>query len=558
MPSNELQEDSTDGLTRRDFLAVAGIFLAGPAAPVRGGHAPSVTYPQRHSPPSVPGFELEGLGFRALADGLRDGRWSSQGLVSLFLDRIDSLDRQGPALRHVLEPNPDAPGIALALDEERREGRLRGPLHGIPVLLKDNIDTGDRMTTTAGSLALEGSRASRDAGLVQRLRAAGAIPLAKTSMSEWANFRSTRSSSGWCSRGGQGRNPYVLDRTPCGSSSGTGGGVAAGYAPGGVGTETDGSVTCPAATMGLVGIKPTVGLVSRSGIIPISVTQDTAGPMCLSVEDAALLLSAMTGPDPRDGATAASGGRFPSDPTRLLDQGALKGRRIGVTRRGFTGYHPEVDARFEDTLDVFRQLGAEVVDPADLKHDQGGDAEYQVLLYEFKAGLNEYLSQRPASVPVRTLADVIAFNERERDRVMPYFGQEILVEAEAKGSLTSAEYRKALKWCRKAFRDQGIDATMDRLRLDALVAPTGNPAWPIDLVNGDHFTGSATTPAAVAGYPHVTVPMGFVDGLPVGVSFYGRAWSDPLLVSLAFAYEQATRHRQLPRYLHTLDLGAPR
>jgi amidase len=555
MPNNDTRQRSVDGLTRRDLLAAAGAVLVGPVAGVSSGSSHSVTYPHG---PSIPSFELEQLGFRALAEGLRAGRWSSQQLVSLYLERIDGVDHDGPGLRHILDRNPEAPGIAATLDEERRAGHWRGPLHGIPLLLKDNIDTGDRMTTTAGSLALEGSRAPQDAGLVQRLRAAGAIPLAKTSMSEWANFRSNHSSSGWCSRGGQGRNPHVLDRTPCGSSSGTGGGVAASYAPGGVGTETDGSVTCPAATMGLVGIKPTVGLVSRSGIIPISATQDTAGPMCLSVEDAALLLSAMAGPDPRDAATLASGGRFPSDPTPLFDRGALRGRRLGVTRRGFTGYHPEVDTRFEAALDVIRQLGAEVIDPADLKHDQGGDAEYQVLLYEFKAGLNGYLAQLPVGAPVRTLADVIAFNERERDRVMPYFGQDILVEAEGKGPLTAPEYRKAIKWCRKAFRDQGIDATMDRLHLDALVAPTGNPAWPIDLVNGDHFTGSVTTPAAVAGYPHITVPMGSVYGLPVGLSFYGRAWSDSLLVSLAFAYEQATGHRQPPRFLESLDLGAPR
>jgi len=557
MTQIDRREGSAEGLTRRELLWTVGAMAIAPIAAARSSRSRCVTYPHPSTPP-LPPFELEGLGFHALAEGLRDGRWSSEMLVSLYLDRIDHLDRAGPVLRHVLDRNPDAPEIAAALDRERREGRLRGPLHGIPILLKDNIDTGDRMTTTAGSLALEGSRAPRDAGLVQRLRAAGAIPLAKTSMSEWANFRSNHSSSGWCSRGGQGRNPHVLDRTPCGSSSGTGGGVAASYAPGGVGTETDGSVTCPAATMGLVGIKPTVGLVSRSGIIPISATQDTAGPMCLTVEDAALLLSAMAGPDPRDAETAAGRGRFPSDPTPLLHTGALSGRRIGVTRRGFTGYHPEVDARFEVALDVLRQLGAEVVDPADLKHDQGGDAEYLVLLYEFKAGLNEYLAQLPAAAPVRTLAEVIAFNEREHDRVMPYFGQDILVEADGKGPLTTPEYRKALKWCRRAFREQGIDATMDRLRLDALVAPTGNPAWPIDLVNGDHFTGSVTTPAAVAGYPHITVPMGSVSGLPVGLSFYGRAWSESLLVSLAFAYEQATGHRQLPRFLERLELGAPR
>ena len=557
MRRRDSQEGSVGAVTRRDFLTAAGLVLIGPSTASSAGGSRAVTFPHRDPLAPIRRFELEEVGFTALAEGLRAGRWSSQDLVALYSDRIDGLDRWGPALRHVLDRNLEATDIAAALDAERREGRNRGPLHGIPLLLKDNIDTGDGMTTTAGSLALEGSRASRDAGLVRQLRAAGAIPLAKASMSEWANFRSPRSSSGWCSRGGQGRNPYVLDRTPCGSSSGTGGGVAASYAAGGVGTETDGSVTCPAATMGLVGIKPTVGLVSRSGIIPISATQDTAGPMCRSVEDAALLLSGMMGPDPRDPVTSASVGRFPADPASLFDPGALRGRRIGVTRRGFSGYHPDVDAVFEQSLDALRHLGAEVVDPTDLKYHEGGDAEYQVLLYEFKHGVNAYLGQLGPDALVHSLTDVIAFDEQERGRVMPYFGQEILIEAEAKGPLTAKEYRKALKWCREAFRTRGIDATMDQFRLDALVAPTGNPAWPIDLVNGDHFTGSVTTPPAVAGYPHITVPMGFVHGLPVGLSFFGRAWSDASLVSMAYAYEQATKHRRPPEFLATLDIGAP-
>jgi amidase len=557
MQRSDIRKDSASDLTRRDFLTAAGVVLIGPRATPSADEPRPVTFPH-HAPLSrLGGFELEGVGFAALGDGLRSGRWSSQALVALYLDRIGQLDREGPDLRHLLDLNPDASAIAAGLDAERQAGRLRGPLHGIPILLKDNIATGDRMTTTAGSLALEGCRASQDAGLVERLRAAGAIPLAKASMSEWANFRSTRSSSGWCSRGGQGRNPYVLDRTPCGSSSGTGGGVAASYTAGGVGTETDGSVTCPSATMGLVGIKPTVGMVSRSGIIPISATQDTAGPMCRSVEDAALLLAAMMGPDPRDSVTGASAGRFPADPAALFDPGALRGRRIGVTRRGFSGYHPDVDAVLEQSLDALRHLGAEVVDPADLKYGEGGDAAHQVLLYEFKDGVNAYLARLGPDALVHSLTDVIAFNERERDRVMPYFGQEILIEAEAKGSLASKEYRESLKWCREAFRTKGIDATMDRYGLDALVAPTGNPAWPIDLVNGDHFTGSVTTPAAVAGYPHITVPMGFVHGLPVGLSFFGRAWSDASLVSMAYAYEQATKHRRPPEFLPTLDIGAP-
>ena len=557
MSDGENHQGRAGDVTRRKFLAAVGVAAA--VAPGTGfrHEAVSVTCPQTPRSTRKDRHELEELGFGDLADGLRGGRWTSEDLVRLSFERIDQLDHRGPSLRHILDRNSKASELASALDAERRSGRVRGPLHGIPILLKDNIDTADDMTTTAGSLALEGSHAAQDAGLLVRLREAGLIPLAKASMSEWANFRSTRSSSGWCSRGGQGRNPYVLDRTPCGSSSGTGGGVAASYTAGGVGTETDGSVTCPSATMGLVGIKPTVGLVSRSGIIPISATQDTAGPMCRNVQDAALLLAAMAGPDPRDPATLASGGRFPTDAAPLLDPGVLRGKRIGVTRRGFTGYHPDVDSLFEQALDAIRQLGGEVVDPADLKHAEGGDAAYQVLLYEFKAGVNAYLATLGDGVTVRTLTDVIAFNDREQSRVMPFFGQEILLEADRKGPLTSREYRKALKRCRQAFRSDGIDATMDRHRLDALVAPTGNPAWPIDLVNGDHSTGSVTTPAAVAGYPHITVPMGQVQGLPVGLSLFGRAWSDAALVSMAYAYEQATKHRRPPEFLATLDIGVP-
>jgi amidase len=456
----------------------------------------------------------------------------------------------------MLDTNPDALAIAEGLDAERLGGRIRGPLHGIPVVLKDNIDTGDGMTTTAGSLALEGSHGPRDAFVAERLRAAGAVLIGKSSMSEWANFRSPRSSSGWCSRGGQGKNPYVLDRTPCGSSSGTGGAVSAGYVAAGIGTETDGSITCPAAAVGLVGIKPTVGLVSRSGIIPISATQDTAGPMCRSVEDAAIVLSVLAGVDPRDPATGAGARYAGTDYTRFLDPAGLRGKRVGVTRKVFTGYHDGTDRVFEEALVVLRSLGATVIDPADLPHaSDPGDAEFEVLLYEFKDGVNAYLRSLGDGAPVKSLAEVIAFNEREHSRVMPYFGQETLIEAEAKGPLTSRAYRRALATCRRLWRTEGIDAVMARHRLDALVAPTGNPAWPIDLVNGDHFTGSVTTPAAVAGYPHVTVPMGYVLGLPVGLSFFGRAWSESTLIGMAFAYERTTRHRRPPGLLPSADMG---
>jgi amidase len=549
-------DTGTNQVSRRDFLLAAGV-VAAAASPVgqaggdRSCHLP--TPGQR--PTSYPsGFELEDLPISSLQQGLKSGRWTSADLVRSYLDRIASIDRAGPVLRHVLDVNPDAVTIAEALDRERRSGGVRGPMHGIPVLLKDNIDTGDRMTTTAGSLALEGTRAGQDAFLAGRLRAAGAILLAKTNMSEWANFRSSRSSSGWSSRGGQGKNPYALDRTPCGSSSGTGGAIASSCAAVGLGTETDGSVTCPASAVSLVGLKPTVGLLSRSGIIPISHTQDTAGPMTRTVEDAAVLLAALVGEDPRDPATA---GQRVGDYLGALDRDALRGARLGVPRKHFTGYDDDTDRLFDRALDVMRQAGAEIVDPVELLHaGEYDDAEFQVLLYEFKADLNAYLAGRDAACPMKSLADIIAFNQRERDRVMPYFAQEIMIQAEAKGPLTEVAYKKALKKCRLLSRAQGIDAVMTRHRLDALVAPTGNPAWPIDVVNGDHFTGSVTTPAAVAGYPHITVPGGYVYGLPVGVSFFGRAWSEARLLGLGYAFEQATRHRHPPAYLATADVGA--
>ncbi|HTS89657.1 MAG TPA: amidase [Gemmatimonadales bacterium] len=548
----DLRTSVHDSVSRREFLAVASL---GVASAIPGGRDPShklrlfSTQPSRHG-------HFDGLSLRELRTGLDDGRWTARSLVEACLTRIHDLDRHGPELRHILETNPQALEIADRLDGELRGGQRRGALHGIPILLKDNVDTADQMSTSAGSLALAGSRAPSDAFLAERLRSGGAILLAKTSMSEWANFRSPRSSSGWCSRGGQGKNPYVLDRTPCGSSSGTAGGVAAGYAPAGIGTETDGSITCPASVTGLVGLKPTVGLVSRSGIIPISSSQDTAGPLCTSVEDAAILLSAIVGADPRDPSTAAIRVGPGVDYTRFLNPNALSGKRLGVPRKVFSGYNDETDRLFGEALDVLRRLGATLIDPADLPHaDDNGDAETVVLQYEFKAGLNAYLAALGPEAPVSTLADVIAFNERERARVMPFFGQETFIKAEARGPLTDLAYRRAKARCLKLWRTEGIDAVISKHRLDALVAPTGNPAWPIDLVNGDHFTGSVTTPAAVAGYPHITVPAGFAFGLPVGLSFFGSAWSEPLIIGLAFAFEQATRHRRPPSFLTTADTG---
>jgi amidase len=500
-------------------------------------------------------FELDEAGIAQMQDGMASGRYTSVQLTEMYLQRIEKIDRGGPELRSISEINPDARAIATALDEERKTKGVRGPLHGIPIVIKDNIDTADRMTTTAGSLALEGSIAPRDAFVVERLRAAGAVIIAKTNLSEWANFRSTKSSSGWSGRGGQVKNPYALDRNPCGSSSGTGVAVAANLAAAGVGTETDGSIVCPSAVSNLVGIKPTVGRVSRSGIIPISRTQDTAGPMARTVQDAAVLLEAMMGRDERDASTRAAGAAKPFDHRAALDAGALKGARIGVARKRYFGYSPAADRVIEAAIADLKKLGAVIVDPADIPTAaQLDDCEFEILLYEFKAGLNAYLQSLPPGVRVRSLADLIAFNEREKAREMPYFGQEILLMAEKKGPLTSAAYRRSLAECRSRARTMGIDAVLARHKLDALVAPTLSPAWPIDLVNGDHFTGASSTPAAVAGYPNITVPAGHVYGLPVGISFIGTAWSESRLVALAYAYEQATRHRTPPRFLATADL----
>jgi amidase len=521
---------------------VGALLLAVLSAPQLSAQAPAAS------------CKLEEATVAELQEGMRAGRCTARSLVEGYLARIDSLDRRGPALRSVIEVNPDALAIAEALDRERRAGKVRGPLHGIPVLVKDNIDTADRMSTTAGTLVLEGSIAPRDAHLAERLRAAGAVILGKTNLSEWANFRSTRSSSGWSGRGGQTRNPYALDRSPCGSSSGSGAAIAASLAAVGVGTETDGSIVCPAAASSLVGIKPTVGLLSRSGIIPISHSQDTPGPMARTVADAAVLLGVMAGADPRDPATAASRGKAQADYTRSLDPNGLKGARIGVARKRWFGYSAEADRLTEEAIAALRRAGATVIDSVEIPHlGEYGGAEYTVLLYEFKHGVNEYLASLGSRAPVRSLKEVIEWNERNRDRSMPYFGQEILKMAEEKGPLTDTAYVNALRKSQRLAR-AGIDSAMAKHRLDAIVAPTGSPSWPIDLVNGDHFLGASSSAAAVSGYPNVTVPAGYAFGLPVGISFIGRAWSEPTLIRLAYAFEQATRHRRAPRYLPTADL----
>jgi amidase len=500
--------------------------------------------------PAPPVFPLEEATAGQLQEWMTSGRYTARQLTELYLRRIDDVDRAGPALRSVIEVNPDALSIADALDAERKAKGPRGPLHGIPVLIKENVDTGDRMLTTAGSLALEGSRPARDAFLVQQLRAAGVVILGKTNLSEWANFRSTHSSSGWSGRGGQVRNPYALDRNPCGSSSGTGAAIAASLAAIGVGTETDGSIVCPSGANGLVGIKPTVGLISRTGVVPISHTQDSAGPMARTVADAALLLGAMTGVDAADAATKGSAAHVPAGGyAGALKAGALKGARIGVARKQYFGYSDAADTIVSKAIADMKAAGAVIVDPADIPTAAKMDTcEMDILLYEFKADLNAYLAARGAASPVHTLQDVIDFNERDKAREMPYFGQELFLRAQKKGPLTTPAYRTALATCRVLAREQGIDLVLRRYRLDAIVAPTGSPAWTTDLVNGDHFTGASSTPAAVAGYPSITVPAGQSFGLPVGMSFIGTAWSEPKLIALAYAYEQISKQRRAPTF----------
>ncbi|MES2899902.1 MAG: amidase [Pseudomonadota bacterium] len=466
---------------------------------------------------------------------MRKGSLTSEGLAKAYLARIAAVDRAGPRINSIIELNPDALAQAKALDRERAAGKLRGPLHGCCVLLKDNIATGDKMRTSAGSLALAEVRAVRDASIVARLRDAGAVILGKTNLSEWANMRGVRSTSGWSGRGGLTRNPYALTRSCSGSSSGSGAAMAASLATFAVGTETDGSIVSPASACGVVGIKPTVGLVSRSGIIPISHTQDTAGPMARSVADAALLLAAMAGADPRDAATA---GAKITDYAAALDKDGLKGMRLGVARNYF-GRHPKTDALMERALKVLVAQGAELIDVRVPNTDKIGNSELQVLLYEFKPGLAAYFAEYAPHAPVRDMASVIAFNQRERVRELPYFGQEHMERSQAKGGLDSQEYLDALATCRRYSRAEGIDQILLEHRLDALVAPTAGPAWLIDLVNGDSSGGSFSSPAAVAGYPHVTVPAGTVHGMPVGLSFVGTAWSEAALIRMAYSFEQA-------------------
>jgi len=497
---------------------------------------------------------LEEITIGELQAAMASGQLTARRLAEMYLERIQALDRSGPTLNSILEINPAALEVADALDQERQARGARGPLHGIPLLLKDNIATSDRMQTTAGSLALLGSRPPRDAFVVSRLRDAGAVILGKTNLSEWANFRSTASSSGWSGRGGQVRNPYVLDRTPCGSSSGSAVAIAANLAAASLGTETDGSILCPASTNGVVGIKPTVGLTSRAGVIPIAHSQDSVGPFARTVADAAILLGAITGIDERDPAAQASVGKFHTDYTQFLDLDGLRGARIGIPRQVYFGYSAKTDAIVNAAIDQMRNLGAEIIDPADIptaRQISSSESETTVLLFEFKLDLDAYLAELLES-PVRSLTDVIAFNNAHAEEELKYFGQERLLQAQDTTSLDDPKYLTALAENHRLSRQEGIDAVMDAYNLDALVMPTGSPAWCIDLVDGDHFLGASSQPAALAGYPAISVPAGYTFELPVGITFMGRSFSEPTLIKLAYAFEQAARVRRSPRYLPTV------
>lgn len=550
-----MRHDET-GVDRRSFLragaAAGAAALALSSLEVAAREQATAASP---GPTAPPAFELDELSIADLQQRMASGQETARSLTEKYLARIAALDRQGPALHAVLETNPDALQIAETLDAERKAGKVRGPLHGIPILIKDNIGTADRMTTTAGSLALEGSIAPRDSFVAKKLRDAGAILLGKTNLSEWANFRSTHSTSGWSGRGGLTRNPYALDRNTSGSSSGSGAATAASCVAASIGSETDGSIVSPSNNCGLVGLKPSIGLVSRAGIVPIAHSQDTAGPMTRTVADAAAVLTAIVGFDIDDKMTKPAATRMVRDYTQALDPAGAKGMRIGVPRKKLFGASPAADRLVDEAIAVLKSLGAEIIDPVDLNPPRGlGDNEYEVLLYEFKADLNAYLAGLGPKAPIRSLQDAIEFNERQKAREMPYFGQEIFLEAQKKGPLTAPAYLKALAASQRAARELGLDKVIAAHRLDALVSPTSGPASLTDLVNGDYGPGGSSTLPAVAGYPHITVPAGFASGLPVGVSFFGKAFSEMTLIRIAYAYEQATKHRRAPRFLPTADV----
>ena len=528
-------------MNRRDFLRATA--LAAATVPLSGSRAGDAA---RAVPPSGAAKVAE------LQSAMEAGHATAASVTEQFLQRIAEIDHAGPELRSVIETNPEAPAIARALDDERQSNKTRGPLHGVPILVKDNLDTHDRMMTTAGSLAMLNSVAPQDSTVVRKLREAGAVLLGKTNLSEWANFRSSNSTSGWSARGGLTKNPYALDRNPSGSSSGSAVAVAAGLCAAAIGTETNGSIISPSTVCGVVGLKPTVGLVSRAGIIPISSSQDTAGPMGRSVRDVAIVLGAIAGSDDRDPVTRDAGDKANRDYTQFLDADGLKGARLGLPRQFFRG-GGKGRAVVDAALGVLRDAGAVLVEGVELPGWSNlGGASFEVMLYEFKAGLNAYLASLGDAAPVRSLAELIAFNEKHAEKEMPYFGQEIFQMAQAKGDLADDAYRRAVERCRRYARAEGIDAAMDEHQIDAMVAPSGGPAGKTDLVYGDRDVGGSSSPAAVAGYPNITVPAGNVRGLPVGISFFGRAWSEPTLLRLAYAFEQLTKARKPPQFLPTV------
>jgi len=540
-PTNVSEVDRSK-LSRRRFIN-SGMLTAAATA-----------LPWSSKPASPPPFDLDEVTVGQLQREMQSGRLTARSLAEKYLARIEQVDKHGPTVNSVIEINPEALAIAEELDRERKARGPRGPLHGIPVLIKDNIATRDRMMTTAGSLALVGAQAPKDAFVAKKLREAGALILGKANLSEWANIRSSHSTSGWSGRGGLTRNPYALDRNPCGSSSGSGAGVSANFCALAIGTETDGSIVCPSGVNGIVGIKPTVGLVSRAGVVPIAHSQDTAGPMARTVTDAAILLGALTGVDADDPATESGRGKALTDYTQFLARDGLRGARIGVARK-FFGTSEALDKLMDQALEEMKRQGATIVDPADIAGtDQVGDSELLVLLYELKADLNSYLAALGPGGPVHTLQEIIEFNQRHHEKEMPYFGQDLFIKAQAKGPLTDKEYLDALEKNHRLMRKEGIDAVLEKSQLAALVAPTGGPAWLTDLVDGDHDSGGSSTPAAVAGYPNITVPAGFVFGLPVGISFFGAAYSEPTLLKLAYAFEQATKSRRAPKFLPTASL----
>ncbi|MFW5755404.1 MAG: amidase [Tangfeifania sp.] len=533
-------------MKRRNFFKTATV--GGSVLAVGGVTACTATPEKTTEKPDYTSFELNEVTVDELLQKMKSGELTAEQICQKYLNRIEKVD---PELKAVMELNPDALEIARKLDEERENGQVRGPLHGIPIMIKDNIDTGDKMQTTAGSLALAGHIAGEDAFIVKKLRDAGAVLLGKTNLSEWANFRSTNSSSGWSGRGGQVRNPYILDRSPCGSSSGTGAAVAANLCTIGIGTKTNGSIVCPSGVNGVVGIKPTLGLWSRRGIIPIAHSQDTAGPMARTVKDAAILLGALAGFDSEDSETHLELGEIHSDYTQFLNKNGLEGMRIGIASQ-MTGFHAKVDEVFKEAIQALRNNGAEVIEEVEFEHNrEWGSPSYQVLLYEFKADLNKYLAAHP-DAPVKTMQEIIEFNKKNAEHEMPWFGQEIFEMAAEKGDLKTEEYLEALKNTKRFAGKEGIDAVMEKHNLDAIVAQTNGPAWTIDWLNGDHFSGGSSSPAAISGYPNITVPMGFVHGLPVGISFFGKAWSEPTLLKIAYGYEQATKQRRAPEFLETL------